>query len=137
MRIVYILLMQAACEWNIFRNSLATCARSQKNNCEISKLLRRACRCDARMAAVHTFNRAPHASRALFMSASSFRGRRDDIKAACKLRVWQLDNSSSSTDAKLFFNCFICEEKYESAFALNSYSVRPCAYVPFRWFRWH
>lgn len=82
-----VLLMQAACEWNIFRYSLATWAKSQKNNCEISKLLRRACRCDARMADEHTFNKAPHASRALLMSASNLSGRRDDIKAACRLRV--------------------------------------------------
>lgn len=106
--IEYVLLIHAACKWNIFKNSLATCAKSQKNNCEISKLLLRAWRCDARMADEQTFSRAPHASRAFFMSLNSLSGRRDDMSAACKLRVWQFANSSRSIVAKLLFNCLIC-----------------------------
>lgn len=38
--------MQAAWLVNAFRNSLPTCAKSQKNNSEIAKLFRLACRCD-------------------------------------------------------------------------------------------
>lgn len=101
------LLMQAPWELNAFRNSLATCVKSQKNNCDISKLLLRACLCDVRMADVQTLNRVPHASRALPISANNFNGRRDDISAACKLRLWQLDSSNNNTFDRLFFNCLI------------------------------
>ena len=79
--------MQAPLFLNAFKNSLATCAKSQKNSCDISKLFRRAWRCDDLIAAVHTFNMVPHASRSLFISASNFSFTRDDINAAYKLRV--------------------------------------------------
>lgn len=85
--------------------------RSQKNNCDIPKLLRRAWRCDVRMADEQTCSIKLQACRDFPISTNNFNGRREDINTVLRLRFWPCESSNNNALAKLSFSDFICSNE--------------------------